>query len=408
MTGKTKYRTTIALILILVLCMTCSQVFAQSSGNSISVNVKAVYGQTEARTMLKMINDFRTGPDAWAWNTNNTQKVSYSGLKPLDYDYDLEKVAMQRAAEIALSFSHTRPNGERCFSAYAEQGIVRISAAGENIAIGYGTYDTAASVFNGWKETDEDYSGQGHRRNMLSSAFTAVGIGHAVCGGVHCWVQNFQSPSINTSTTKAVNIEKTIPVEVLKASIAKISVTANKKICKVPYGGSAALPRITTTIRLKNTWGGAVSLSTPVQWEIAGKEYAELSGNSIIGKKLGQTQLTATVEVNGARTVVIPLEITVPAPKKVTAVKAAAGKKQIRMSWKQDANASGYQVIYAQDKQFKKAKKSIIVKGSKSAKTTIKGLKAKKTYYVKVRAYKTAGGKNIYGPYSSAVKAKVK
>lgn len=404
MIGKTKYRTTIALILILVLCMTCSQAFAQSSGDSISVNVKAVYGQTEARTMLKMINDFRTGPEAWAWNTNNTQKVSYSGLKPLDYDYDLEKVAMQRAAEIALAWGHTRPNGESCFSAYAEQGIVRFSAVGENIAIGYGT---AASVFYGWQETDKDYSGQGHRRNMLSSAFTAVGIGHAVCGGVHCWVQNFQSPSINTNTVEAVDVEKTIPVEVLKSSVTEISVTADKKNCKVPYGGSVALPDITTTIRLKNTWGRAVSLSTPVQWEIAGKEYAELSGDSIIGKKPGQTQLTATVEVNGTKTVVIPLEITVPAPKKVTAVKAAAGKKQIRISWKQDANASGYQVLYAQDKQFKKAKKSIIVK-SKSAKTTIKGLKAKKTYYVKVRAYKTAGGKNIYGPYSSVVKAKVK
>ena len=90
-------------------------VFAESV-RDIQINVK--YGQTEARGMLADVNDFRTGSEAWAWDSSNTQKVQYTGLNTLIYDYELEKVAMQRAAEIAISFSHTRPNGETCFTAY--------------------------------------------------------------------------------------------------------------------------------------------------------------------------------------------------------------------------------------------------------------------------------------------------
>ena len=71
-----------------------------------------------------MINDMRTSStDAWYWNEDDTAKVVCSDLQELAYDYDLEKIAMKRAAEIALSYSHTRPNGESCFRIYGEEGI---------------------------------------------------------------------------------------------------------------------------------------------------------------------------------------------------------------------------------------------------------------------------------------------
>ena len=50
------------------------------------------------------------------------------------YDYELEKVAMKRAAEIAVSFNHTRPNGKDPWSAYSK--IYQNTYMGENIAAG--------------------------------------------------------------------------------------------------------------------------------------------------------------------------------------------------------------------------------------------------------------------------------
>ena len=155
---------------------------AEAAESQFCYDVK--YGQTEARTMLEMINEFRTGDEAWYWQSDNTTKYVATDLKELVYDYDLEKIAMQRAAEIAAAFSHTRPDGTSCFTCTSNG----VSSYGENIAAGT-AMNTAEEAFVLWQETDDDYAGQGHRRNMLKDGFTAVGIGYAYVGGCHFWVQ---------------------------------------------------------------------------------------------------------------------------------------------------------------------------------------------------------------------------
>lgn len=153
------------------------------------------YLQDEARSMITDINEFRHGSEAWYWNEDNTEKVQCSGLGDLIYDLDLEKVAMLRAKEIAESFSHTRPNGESCFTAYDECGYKWQISVGENIAYGQ---KTAYDVYMAWREDDDDYSGQGHRRNMLNSKYKAIGIGCYSVNGRKYWVQEFAG---NTPTS---------------------------------------------------------------------------------------------------------------------------------------------------------------------------------------------------------------
>ena len=105
---------------LLCLVMLCSAFYGAAYAvelkphGTLTVQLPVTFRQSEARTILGMINEFRTGSDAWYWNESNTTKVKVSGLQPLQYDYDLEKVAMQRAAEIVMLFSHTRPNQMRC------------------------------------------------------------------------------------------------------------------------------------------------------------------------------------------------------------------------------------------------------------------------------------------------------
>ena len=73
---------------------------------------------SEARTMLQMINDFRTGENAWYWNRDNTSVTRKTGLGRLQYDEELEAVALVRAKELAVLFDHTRPDGTECFTAF--------------------------------------------------------------------------------------------------------------------------------------------------------------------------------------------------------------------------------------------------------------------------------------------------
>ena len=81
-----------------------------------------------------------------------------------------------------------------------------------------------------------------------------------------------------------------------------------------------------------------------------------------------------------------------------------SGKCKVKATWKKLTNISGYQIQYAPNKKFKKAKRKTV----KSTSVTIKKLKKKKTYFVRVRAYRLVDGKKVYGKWSSVKKVKVK
>ena len=98
-------------------------------------------------------------------------------------------------------------------------------------------------------------------------------------------------------------------------------------------------------------------------------------------------------------------KVTVTKPAKVKAVKLTAKKKKLNVKWKKVSGATGYEVMYATNNKFTKNKKTVKVKKNK---VTLKRLKSKKKYYVKVRAYKKANGDTNYGKWSKVVKKKAK
>ena len=98
------------------------------------------------------------------------------------------------------------------------------------------------------------------------------------------------------------------------------------------------------------------------------------------------------------------IKITVK-PKKSTITSLASRKKtQMVLKWKKDSKASGYEIVYSYNGKSKK----VDVKKNGTTSATIKRLKSKKTYSVKIRAYKKVDGKKIYGDYSKVKKIKVK
>ena len=92
--------------------------------------------------------------------------------------------------------------------------------------------------------------------------------------------------------------------------------------------------------------------------------------------------------------------------KQTTKVKAN-GKKKIKVSWKKDKKASGYEITYSTKKSFK-GKKTIVVKSNKTTSKVVKKLTSKKKYFVKVRSYKQVGKTKTYGAYSKVKTVKVK
>ena len=267
------------------------KVKAETATTPVSISVQ--YGQTEARTILNMINEMRTSStDAWYWKQDDTTKTYCTNLQPLQYDYDLEKTAMQRAAEIAIIYSHTRPNNKDTFSAFYENSVY-YTYAGENIAAGYGTAD---SVNDGWREDNELYAGQGHRRNMLNSKFNCVGIGHVYYNGFHYWVENFAyRDKVNTTPVSADNTETTLTIPVATSKISNFHITFDKDEYSLKTGESTSISVSDPAISVFGHWGSRfVFVTDTPDLTIADSTVATLSG-SITGISEGDTTISASL-----------------------------------------------------------------------------------------------------------------
>ena len=231
---------------------------------------------SDVQSMLTLVNNFRTGSDAWYWNESDTAKVTLSNLGALKYDINLEKIAKIRVKELAEKYDHVRPDGTYCFTCTTTDANGKeVKTFGENIARGKDL--TAQGAFDLWCETNYPYSGQGHRRNMLSAkvAFTCIGIaGFKADDGNTYWVQEFGK------TLSAQ--EKTDPAPAPVAPIVNKksnTLTAKAKTATVKY---SKLKKKNQTIALKK----AIAVSK-AQGTVS---YTKSSGNKkiTVNKKTGK------------------------------------------------------------------------------------------------------------------------
>ena len=129
---------------------------------------------------------------------------------------------------------------------------------------------------------------------------------------------------------------------------------------------------------------------------IASKYYTVTYKNN---KKVGKAAVTIRFKGNYEGTVTKTFQI-VPKPTNIT--KVAATAKGFQVAWKkQPESTTGYQIQYSTSKKFtKKTTKAKTVKKTSATKLAVRKLKAKKKYYVRIRTYKTAKGKNYYSNWS--------
>ncbi len=153
--------------LVLVSIIMLSAIFA-SSVSAFAAQYKEVQGKYNYSYAVQVLD------------LVNQERKNY-GLSALTMTEALTDGAMIRAAETTVSFSHTRPNGEQCFTAFSWS-----RAAGENIAYGQ---RSPQQVVTAWMNSS------GHRKNILSSDYTTIGIGCFEYGGTYYWSQAFSGGS---------------------------------------------------------------------------------------------------------------------------------------------------------------------------------------------------------------------
>lgn len=100
-----------------------------------------------------------------------------AGVSEMSIDYTMCKLAGVRAKEVSKKQSHTRPDGRKYNTIYADYGVTKPKATGENIAWAT-SFDSARDIVNYWME-----STLGHREVMLNGKYKRFGIAMIRSGG---------------------------------------------------------------------------------------------------------------------------------------------------------------------------------------------------------------------------------
>ncbi len=179
----------------------------------------------------------------------------------------------------------------------------------------------------------------------------------------------------NYTGTKSLTF-KIKPVSVSKCSL-KLSKTS------YTYSGKAKKPSVT----VKNASG--TTLKKDTHYTVS---YAK-------GRKnVGSYKVTIKMKGNYSGTKTLTFKIK-PKATKISKLTAKSKSLKVVVS-KQSKQVTGYEIQYSTSKKFTSAKK-LTIKSYKTTSATIKKLKAKKTYYVRVRTYKTVGKTKYYSSWSS-------
>ena len=135
---------------------------AAATTAALTPNTSGTYDSSMAREVLDLVNAQRTA----------------AGLGSVSWSDSLAATAKIRASEIVVKWSHTRLNGESCFSIFPGE----FGAVAENIAKGQGC---ASDVMASWMASD------GHKSNILKPGLTQLGVACYCVDGTYYWVQDF-------------------------------------------------------------------------------------------------------------------------------------------------------------------------------------------------------------------------
>lgn len=178
---------------------------------------------------------------------------------------------------------------------------------------------------------------------------------------------------------------------------------------------SKASQKISCKTSYSKTYGASAfnlnaSAKTKLQYFSDNTNVIKVSSNgkvTVVGCGKAQITISAVETENynpATKTVTVQVK---PKKQKITSLKSNASKS-FTVKYTKDTKASGYEVCYATNEKFTKAKKTVKISGSAVTTKTVSKLKAKTNYYVKVRSYKKVGSTYYYGAYSTVKKIRTK
>lgn len=212
-----------------------------------------------------------------------------------------------------------------------------------------------------------------------------------VCSKTRTITHSYETTTKKATTTKNGSVVKACSVCGKVSSTTKIYYAKKVKLSttEYTYNGKSKKP----SVKVYDYKGNKISSSN---YEISYKN----------NKKVGKATVTIKLKGKYSGTLKATFKIV---PKESKVEKLTAAKKSLKVKLKKvSSGASGYEIQYSTSKTFKSKYTKTKKVSYKTTSVTLKSLKAKKNYYVRVRTYKTVNGKKYYSDWSSKKTKKTK
>ena len=201
--------------------------------------------------------------------------------------------------------------------------------------------------------------------------------------------------TVTSSATSDFNkASKTLTINIVPAATASLTADNQAKGIKLTWkkvDGANGYHVYRDSTRIKTITSGGTVTYTDTAANTNGTKYTykivakASTGNSTLSKSLTTYRVAQ------------------PAVKTLT----NSSSKKMTVTWAKNARATGYQIQYSTDSGFKSGNNSVNVSNVSTVSKVIGSLSKGKTYYVRIRTYKTAGSKNYWSAWSAKKSVKI-
>ncbi len=196
------------------------------------------------------------------------------------------------------------------------------------------------------------------------------------------------------STANYNAASKTVTIKVVPAATSKITTDNQAKGIKLTWAKVAGANGY--IIYRNSTKARTITNGSTVTW-------ADTAANTNGTKYIYKVVATASTGTSTLSKSVTTYRVAAPAVK--TLKNSAAGKMTV--TWAKNAKANGYQIQYSTSKTFASGNKTVSITGAATVSKVIASLKKGKTYYVRIRTYKTVSSKKYWSSWSPTKYVKI-
>ena len=346
---------------------------AKAATNCFSITITGTQYNSVAKTVANEINEAR----------------SASGMNEISFSAELEEFAQQRAAEMMLggTMKHT------------DEEYYELCSDGTSMSFIFPDY--GKTVFTACNNNYTDFiSSLSVLHKAGSENIKSIGIAVFKYSGKESYYAIFSEADVATPFSDFTNTEykKTLSVHYKYVSYFKLSSTAVPKKYYKLYVKGYFTGFLSDYLSIPNSQLIYKSTNSKILKIKDAKGFVKGTGNYTI--KLYDSNSVALCKFDN-----LSAKINQKAPNTEVLSKK---KNQVYVRWQTYNDSTGYQIQYSTKKNMKGAK-TITVKGAKKKSRTIKKLKSKKKYYIRVRVYQYQGyGEKVYTKWSKVKGIKVK